>query len=236
MNNTPDVIVLCGGAGIRLRSVVEDAPKSMARIGHRPFLELLLEKLDRSGFRRVILATGYQAEAIRDFFGGHFRNLELLYSRELTPLGTGGALRNAAELVTSDAALVTNGDSYTDADLTQFVIDFREAKADVSVLIVPSDGRDDCGTVTVDDDSAITSFNEKNPLVASRYLNAGIYMLSRRALYDIPEGARVSIEHDLLPYWVNYRRPVKAFVFHGSCVDIGTPERYRDAQHLLNFV
>src|SRR6185312_11301036 len=115
MLNAPDVIILCGGAGTRLRSVTE-GPKAMASVAGRPFLELLLRQLRRWGFERVVLAVGYQHEAIRSHFGAKAVGLDLLYSSELIPLGTGGALRNAAELVASDPAIVLNGDSSTDAD------------------------------------------------------------------------------------------------------------------------
>ncbi len=87
--------MLCGGAGLRLRSVIGDSAKGMAEIGGRPFLELLLRQLRRHGFQRAILAVGYQRDAIRMFFGDRVDDLELVYSEETTPLGTGGALRNA---------------------------------------------------------------------------------------------------------------------------------------------
>ena len=149
MRNTPDVIVLCGGAGLRLRSVTGNSPKAMATVSGRPFMELLLRQLERNDFRRVILAVGYQKEMIKSFFGERFGNLELIYSDESQPLGTGGVLRNAAPLLTSEEVLVMNGDSYTGADLMQFVRHHREVQADLSMLVVPADGRSDCGTVLV---------------------------------------------------------------------------------------
>ena len=233
MDNMPDVIVLCGGAGLRLRSVTGDAPKSMANIAGRPFLELILRQISRNGFRRVILAVGYQKDAIRAFFGESFENLEVVYSEELTPLGTGGALRNSADLVRSDTVLIMNGDSYTDADLEQFVVNFRQAGPDISVLVVPADGRVDCGTVLVDAKGQVTLFGEKTVLEESRYINAGIYLLSRQMLYDIPDGVQTSFEHELMPSWLKRNIPAIAFVHQGACLDIGTPDRYRSAQELL---
>ena len=113
----PDAIVLCGGAGLRLRSVIGDAPKGMAAVAGRPFLELLLRQLRRHGFERVILAVGYQRDMIYSHFGESAFGLRLAYSVESSPLGTGGAVRNAADLVESESVLIMNGDSYTDADL-----------------------------------------------------------------------------------------------------------------------
>src|ERR1700753_566763 len=120
MRKAPDAIVLCGGAGTRLRSVIGDSAKGMAEVGGRPFLELLLRQLRRHGFQRAILAVGYQKDAIRMFFGDRVDDLELVYSEESSPLGTGGALRNAADLIESEGVLVSNGDSYADVDLTAF--------------------------------------------------------------------------------------------------------------------
>src|SRR5262252_1483251 len=103
MPSTPDAIVLCGGAGLRLRSIISNAPKGMADIAGRPFLELLLRQLHRHGSRRVILAVGYGKNAIRSYFGDQAFGLHLVYSEEPSPLGTGGALRKAVDLVNADS-------------------------------------------------------------------------------------------------------------------------------------
>ena len=227
-----DALVLCGGAGLRLRSVTANAPKAMANIGGRPFLELLLEQLRRNGFGRVILAVGYQSVAIREHFGNQAFGLEVAYSNEESPLGTGGALRNAASLVTSENVLIMNGDSYTDANIRQFVTDHLALKADVSVLVVPVDGRGDCGTVDVEPNGRIASFAEKQSSAGGRYANAGIYITSRRILCEIAEG-QVSLEAEQFPRWLAEGRNIRAFVWPGSCIDIGTPERYWGAQKAL---
>src|SRR5271169_1384583 len=115
MPDSPDAILLCGGAGLRLRSVIGNSPKGMADVAGRPFLELLLRQLGRHGFERAILAVGYQKDVIHSHFGEQAFGLHLAYSIETCPLGTGGALRNAADMIESDNVLVMNGDSYTDA-------------------------------------------------------------------------------------------------------------------------
>jgi D-glycero-alpha-D-manno-heptose 1-phosphate guanylyltransferase len=233
MHNTPDVIVLCGGAGRRLRSITGETPKPMAPVSGRPFLELLLTQLNRHGFRRVILAVGFNAERIKLHFGTTFSNIELLYSDELTPLGTGGALRNAARLVMSGSVLIANGDSYTDANLITFVDEFYLSGADVSLVVVPADGRIDCGAVVVSESGTVLDFSEKCCLTTSRYISAGIYMMSRQALYDIPEALPMSLEQELLPLWLQKGMRVRASVHVAKCMDIGTPDRYRIAQDVL---
>jgi NDP-sugar pyrophosphorylase family protein len=233
MRRTIDAILLCGGSGLRLRGIIGDVPKAMASIGGHPFLEVLLKQLRRYGFQRVILAVGYQKDVIRSHFGQRAFDLSLEYSEEKSPLGTGGALRKAADLVESDNALIMNGDSYTDADLRGFAVDHCEAGTDASVLVVPADQRSDCGLVSVGEDGSIVQFREKQRLSGSQYINAGIYAASRSILCEIPAGLKVSLEEELFPQWLASGKSIKAFVVSGACVDIGTPERYQQAQCIL---
>ena len=233
MRSMPDVIVLCGGQGLRLRSVTGPKPKALASVDGRPFLELLLTQIARSGFRHVILAVGYQQEAIRSALGHCFEGVELIYSAEHRPLGTGGAVRKAASLVGSDAVLIMNGDSYTDVDLVKVVEDYGANAPDLSIVVVPVDGREDCGTVVLDSQERVVRFEEKTSVTGARYINAGIYILSPRLLRQIPTEAQLSLEKEVIPEWLNAAVSVRAFVHGGTCVDIGTPERYDRAQYVL---
>jgi NDP-sugar pyrophosphorylase family protein len=233
MPSAPDAMLLCGGAGTRLKSVTGSTPKSLATIGSRPFLDLLLHQLRRHGFQRVILAVGYQKELIRSYLGDQSNGLTLEYSVESVPLGTGGALRNAIDLIASDSVLIMNGDSYTDADLSAFERDFHAANADLSVLVVPADGRVDCGLVSVDSRGSVLGFREKQTSTGNFHVNAGIYMATKNILRDVPPGVRVSLEEELFPRWLAERKCLRAFSHTGNCVDIGTPERYQRAQDIL---
>jgi len=232
MRSMPDAILLCGGAGLRLRSIIGNAPKGMAEVAGRPFLELLLRQLRRHGFEGAILAVGYQKDAIQSYFGEFGFGLRLAYSVESSPLGTGGALRNAADMVRSESVLIMNGDSYTDTDLRKFVAEHREANAHASVVVVPADGRGDCGSVLVDETGRVSRFREKQGL-ANAYVNAGIYLVSRDLLYEISNRVEISLEQELLPRWLRQGKYIKGFIYLGQCIDIGTPERYRSAQDLL---
>ena len=233
MPSAVDAVVLCGGAGLRLRSITGDAPKSLASIGSRPFLEILLSQLRRQGFERVILAVGYQNDSIRGYFGDGVYGLDLQYSIESTPLGTGGALRKAIDLIESDVALIMNGDSYTDADLVAFAELHRKTGADVSLLVVDADERLDCGLVSVDDSGKVFGFKEKQSASGRQYVNAGIYILAKQLLSDIPPGVQVSLEMNLIPKWLAEGKHLQAFIHPGTCIDIGTPERYQSAQTTL---
>src|SRR5262249_11802839 len=150
-----------------------NAPKSMASVAGRPFLDLLFAQLQRHGFRRAILAVGYQQDVIVSRYGNEACGLYLAYAAESSPLGTGGALRNAAALVNSDDILVPNGDSSPDADLSQFVEQHRKTGADLSFVVVPADGRGDVGSVLVDHSGRLARFVEKETQVDSQaYINA----------------------------------------------------------------
>lgn len=233
MPSSPDAIVLCGGAGSRLRTITGNAPKVMATIGGRPFLEILLRQLSRHGFRRVVLAVADHQHAIREYFGLRAFCLDLAYSPESTALGTGGSVRNALNLVESDDALIMNGDSYTEVDFHSFLLDYRNAGADVSVAVVAADGREDCGSVVADRDYKVTRFEEKQNRFQPHYINAGIYLVSRHIHFYVEPGLPVSLEAELLPRWLREGRHIRAFRCSGRCTDIGTPERYRSAQHIL---
>jgi len=233
MPNMPDALILCGGAGLRLRSITGNAPKPMAEVAGRPFLDLLLRQLRRWGFERAILAVGYQKEVIRSHFGEQALGLRLTYSFESSPMGTGGALANAAGLVESESVLIMNGDSYTELDLPALFACYRESNVEACLVVVPADGRHDVGSVFVHAAGRVVGFEEKSIGTHAPYASAGIYVIERRLLYAIPSGRQVSLEREILPRWLQEGKRLKAFVCQGRCTDIGTPQRYREAQEIL---
>lgn len=233
MPEMPDVIVLCGGAGTRLRAVTGESPKSMAMVAGRPFLDLLLAQLDNQGFRKVILASGYHNEAIREHFGTRVMNLAVVHSAEDEPLGTGGAVVLAAKSVDTATTVVMNGDSYTELDLNACIREHCENEAEITVVVTAADGRRDCGNVSVDPTGIISEFREKKPGFTGRYANAGIYVINTRLLQSVSAGVKLSLELELFPRWIGEGRKVRAYRASGVCVDIGTPERYQLAQTTL---
>ena len=124
-----EAVILAGGFGTRLREVVADVPKPMAKVGEKPFLEILLMNLELKGFKRVILSLGFKAEIIKHYFGTNFRDIELVYEVETTPLGTGGALKAALANCKEDYSFVFNGDTFQEFDpLDIYVIPSIEYK------------------------------------------------------------------------------------------------------------
>ncbi|MDQ3199757.1 MAG: nucleotidyltransferase family protein [Verrucomicrobiota bacterium] len=223
--------VLCGGLGTRLRSVLSDRPKSMAPVGGVPFLEVLLENLKAQGMEEVILGTGYMAEQIEDYFGdGHELGLTLRYSREKEPLGTGGALKLAGKLL-SDPVVVLNGDSYVEWDCATALRLFRQKEARLVMILqpVPDVGR--YGSVTIDAEGRVIDFVEKGARTGSGLINAGIYLLCKEIVDQLPDGEAVSLERDVFPGLL--ARGVYGLVADGLFIDIGIPADLKRAQTLL---
>src|SRR5262245_8538155 len=180
--------ILCGGHGTRLRPVLADRPKSMALISGTPFLQLLLDRLRSQGIDDVILGTGYMADKIENYFGsGRKFAVRIRYSREDEPLGTGGALK-LAEPVISDPVLVLNGDSYVEWSLVPMLELFTGKDADVVIVVqeVPDVTR--YGSVTLDNDGRITQFIEKGAAAGPGLINAGVYLLRKQIVCDLPVG------------------------------------------------
>ncbi|HPB67948.1 MAG TPA: sugar phosphate nucleotidyltransferase, partial [Candidatus Omnitrophota bacterium] len=171
---TIDAVVLAGGLGTRLRSEIGLTQKTMAAIGDRPFLFLILALLRRQGFRRIILCTGYQAQAVEEYFSRESLGVDIVFSREETPLGTGGAFKKAAGLIQSDPFLLLNGDSLCDMDFGA-LLDFhvrKEALATLTLSAVPP--REDAGSVVVNPLGIIMDFRRQTP---HPHANAGVYCL-----------------------------------------------------------
>lgn len=224
-------MLLAGGSGTRLQSVVSDRPKVLAEVNGRPFLAYLLDQLADAGIRHVVLCTGYRAEQVRETFGERYRELRLSYSHEESPLGTAGAIRQALPFIESETTLVMNGDSYCDANLPAYRAWHREKQSEASLYLVRVPDTTRYGRVEVDADGRILEFREKGSDAREGWINAGIYLLSRRFLECIPKGNAVSIERETFPAWV----PQGLFGFQGDgrFLDIGTPETYAIAERFL---
>jgi len=220
--------ILAGGLGTRLRAVVSDRPKVLAEVQERPFLAYLLQHLARSGIKSAVLCTGYIGEQIKTAFGDTFGSMRLLYSQETSQLGTAGALRLALPQIQSNSVLIVNGDSFCDANLSDFWA-WREAKgAEAALLLTQVSDTRRYGRVEVNADWRVLKFEEKGGREGSGWINAGIYLLDRSLLLTIPEGMPVSLERDMFPAWME--RGLYGYGNQGRFLDIGTPESYALAE------
>lgn len=223
-------ILLCGGMGTRLRSVVSDRPKPMADICGKPFLQYLLEMLRDKGITEVIFALGYMGEMIEEYFqDGSAFGLKITYSYEEEPLGTGGAIRNALPKILEEEVLVLNADTYFPMDYQGLLRFHQENDGDFSLAtrVVPDISR--YGAVRRDAAGRILVWNEKlgdggQPLAGE--INGGIYVMKKSLIAEIPEGKQ-SLEQDCIPKWLSEGKRIFGLPFEGYFMDIGIPKDYQ---------
>ena len=224
-------MILAGGLGTRLRSMVSDRPKVLAEISGRPFLAYLLDQLSAAGYRNVVISTGYMGETVEEHFGNSHGELKILYSREDEPLGTAGGLRLAAGKIASDTVLVMNGDSYVDADLGAYAEWFCERERQAALLLVKATDTSRYGSVRLGRDKVIVSFEEKSKIVEPGWINAGVYLLRRPLIADIEPGKCCSLERDFFPALVG--KGLFGFCVEEKFIDIGTPAAYAAAEEFF---
>ena len=218
-----DVIVLCGGLGTRLQSVLRDRPKPMADIHGHPFLSLIVEHFRCHGARRFIFSTGHRGEMIEDWFRRQQAGYEATFIRDPSPLGTGGALAHAMTAVRSDPFLVVNGDSLCEIDSERLLRFHALKRACATIVATQQEDRQDTGAVMLGEDDRVLSIVEKPRIRARGYDNAGIYVFDHTIQSHFPAKGAWSLEHDLFPQLVSQR--LYAFVTASPLHDIGTPER-----------
>lgn len=230
-----EAIILVGGKGTRLQSTVSDRPKPMAIVAGKPFLEWLILSLCEQGVRNVILCTGYMGEMVEEYFAdGSKWNLQVRYSHETFPLGTGGAVRNAFDLIQGDRFLVLNGDSYCRFDIDSMEGIHNSKSALATMWLVKMNDCSRYGSVILDNNGIIQSFSEKSLISAPGLINAGIYLLERQLIEPIEKGRMISLERDIFPHIVG--KGLAGVVGGGVFVDIGTPESYASAEEILKSV
>ena len=227
-----DVLILAGGKGTRLQSALPDRPKVLAPVAGRPFLSYLMDQLVSTGFRQVILCTGYKGEQIREAFGDQYNGLDIQYSQEPEPLGTGGAIRYGLPLITTDSALVTNGDSYVNYNLTDFLAWHLKNDLQASLLLTYLSDTSRYGRVKADANGLITKFEEKGAKCGSGWVNAGIYIFNRDLLKSIPSGQFISLEREFFPSLID--KGLYGFRCEEEFIDIGTTESYALAEDFFS--
>jgi D-glycero-alpha-D-manno-heptose 1-phosphate guanylyltransferase len=222
-----EAIVLAGGLGTRLASRLHGLPKPMAPVAGRPFLEILLTQLRRSGCTRVLLSVGHKQTAIQDHFGAAFHGMALDYVIESVPLGTGGAIRLALAQAREESVLVLNGDTFLDADYTDLLRFHESEGATVTLAVVPRDDVSRYGSVTIED-GHIVGFQEKGSS-GPGFISAGTYVLSRNLAWPSALAEKFSVERDFFVPEVARLRPA-AYKVDGFFLDIGIPEDLDRAQ------
>lgn len=223
-------ILLVGGFGTRLRPLTEDVPKPMLPLAGLPITEHQLMMAKRAGITEIVLATSYLSEVFLPYFGdGSTFGMKIRYAVEEVPLGTGGAIRNAAlelgeQFLASDEPLVIfNGDIITHHHLDRQIAFHREKQADVTLHLTQVDDARAFGCVPTDADGRVTAFLEKmeNPITNS--INAGCYIFQPHVLAQIAPDTVVSIEREVFPHLVAAGSRVFGYHEQAYWLDIGTP-------------
>ncbi|MBN2570163.1 MAG: nucleotidyltransferase family protein [Deltaproteobacteria bacterium] len=229
-----DVIILAGGLGTRLKGTVPDLPKALSPIRGRPFLDYVLDALEESNVvKNVILAVGHMADQIvEQYTDGDEYSFDILFSREETLLGTGGAIKKALRHATTDNVMALNGDSYVDVRLEDILAFHGKKQATITVIVkkIKNSGR--YGLVAFDDNHMVASFNEKQENTGEGYINTGVYIFKRGIFNRVEEEKVISLEKELMPLFI-HNGGVYAFATHGKFIDIGIPETYLVAEQFF---
>ena len=223
-------ILLVGGFGTRLLPLTNRTPKPMLPIANLPVTEHQLLAAKAAGITKVVLATAYLAETFTPYFGdGSKWGIELKYALESKPLGTGGAIRNAAELILSEISenepiVVFNGDVLSRHDLAAQIQLHQSSSAAATLHLVSVEDARPYGCVPFDESGRVTDFLEKMENPITNTINAGCYVFSPQVIMEIELEKVVSVEREVFPELLKRGRVVQAFVDNSYWLDMGTPK------------
>lgn len=226
-----NVVVICGGLGTRLRELFPDQQKTILDVAGKPFLQWVIAFYQQYGFKRFIFCAGHFAEQVKESVSSLLPPEVYHVSTEVEPLGTAGAVRNALSSILSEQMIVANGDSFCDVDLSEFIgFHFSHPDAKISIVVTdPDPSRSDMGQVMVDPTtSRVMGFRENGESASMGFRNAGIYIIERSVVSHMSPARQVSFEQELFPAMVG--QGLYAFKTAQKVWDIGTPQRYHDAQ------
>lgn len=231
LNKSMEVIILAGGKGSRLQSVVSDVPKPMALVNGKPFLEYIFYYLKKNNIKKVILSVGYKFEIIKKYFGDRFLEIDIDYSIENEPLGTGGAIKKALEMTQGSDVYVLNGDTFFDIDLAVLKKKFEKHNSKLLLSLKKMFNFERYGCVNTDFNGSVIGFTEKE-YHDSGEVNGGVYLINRHLFKGYTLLQNFSFEKFMMD---NYK-PLcaKSVIFDDYFIDIGIPEDYEKAQEDFN--
>ncbi len=223
-----ECIILAGGLGTRLKSVVNDVPKVLADINGKPFLHYIIEKLCAQKVAHLILSVGYKHEMIEAFCKQQHPNLKISYALEEEPLGTGGGIALALQQAQSENILIINGDTFFHINYDQLWQLHKTHQSSFSVALKPMKNFDRYGSVIIDEKNRIKGFKEKQ-YQAEGTINAGVYLLNKKDFQKLSFQQKFSFEKDFMEmYFKDFG--MYGFSFDNYFIDIGIPEDYYKAQ------
>jgi D-glycero-alpha-D-manno-heptose 1-phosphate guanylyltransferase len=225
-----EAVILAGGLGTRLKSVVTDLPKPMAPVNGKPFLHYLLQHLSKNGISKTVLSVGYLSEKIESHFEKNYLGMEIVYAHEKEPLGTGGGIRLGLEQCSGAHVLVMNGDSFFGCDLPELFEAHLGGSADITIALRKVEDASRYGTVELEG-KRITAFREKSPAITGAALiNSGVYVIRKKTYLGLTEANKAfSIELDFFAKYAD-KLWLQGIPGEGYFIDIGIPEDFARAQ------
>lgn len=215
-----------------MRPLTYTRPKHLLPIANRPHIEHVFDLLEKHGINEIILTTSYLAEAFDETrSSAEKRGIDLQVTHEEVALGTAGALKNAEHEIGGDTFMVFNGDVLTDVDLDVLTSFHAQRGAVATILLTPVEDPSAFGVVPTDETGRVTGFIEKPPRAEAptNEINAGVYVLEPTVLERVPRGQEWSVERALFPQLVAEGARVFAICSNAYWMDVGTPEKYRQA-------
>ncbi|HEX4373404.1 MAG TPA: nucleotidyltransferase family protein [Puia sp.] len=227
-----EAIILAGGLGTRLKSVISDLPKCMAPVAGKPFLYWVINYFQKQGIEKFIFSLGYKHEIIEEYLNKELSIINSQFSIEKEPLGTGGAIKLACEKATEQNVTVINGDTFFKIDLQRLSSFHQEYNADCTLCLKPMRNFDRYGAVELNENNSIKNFSEKK-FYESGLINGGVYALSVKNFLDKNLPKKFSFEKDYLEKFYATDK-LRGLIQDEYFIDIGIPEDYEKAQLEMN--
>ena len=232
-----EAIILAGGLGTRLRSVIPDLPKPLAPIEGKPFLEYLLNYWEAQGIKHFILSVGYKHNTIQEYFGTKYKSADVSYAVEPEPLGTGGGLLLSVQKLKSNQPFISlNGDTFFAVNRRSLLKYHLEYKADMTLSLVEVSENNRFGRITQNEEGWITSIESTSHGSKNFLVNGGVYILAQNLLktFKNRNSTNFSLEDELLPELFKDKKRVAGFLSKTTFIDIGVPQDYIRAAKILS--
>ncbi len=226
MSTVKSAIILAGGLGTRLRSVISASPKCLALVAGRPFIDYVIEHAKDHGIENFVFALGYKSKDIISHLKANHRDLNYKYTIESTPLGTGGGILLASQAIDDNPFYVFNGDTLFMADLNAMETLHTDQNSKITIALKPMNNFDRYGTVIVEDNK-VTAFCEKQ-FTSQGLINGGIYLMDKSILNGFENDTVFSFEKEVLEP-LSQQNLITALPFDSYFIDIGIPEDYSKA-------
>lgn len=228
-----EAIILAGGLGTRLGELTSHTPKPMLQVNGRPFVSYVMDYLIESEVNCIVFAVSYLSNQFIDFFGESYKGVPIRFSIEKEPLGTGGAIKNAAEMCQGNTVLVVNGDTFCFLDIRKMHEEHQQKHTAISIGISRVDDTYRYGSVISDQNGFVASFTEKGSASGPGHINCGTYLINKDVLKFGNFPACFSFEKDILEGREGLQLKINTFPTSADFLDIGVPSDFERSKSFL---